>query len=113
MIEILLPIKPLSVNDAWQGRRFKSPAYRQYETDIAKILPRAKQPLTGWVNLFYEVGLPSKSFKLSDTANFEKPLVDILVKAGYIEDDCKIIEITGRKVCKTDFYVKVWIKSAL
>ena len=34
-----IKIKPLSVNDAWQGRRFKTDNYKKYERDLMLILP--------------------------------------------------------------------------
>lgn len=39
---IRVNIKPLSVNDAWQGKRYKTPEYKQYEEDLMFILPNAK-----------------------------------------------------------------------
>ena len=35
----LVHIKPLSVNQAWKGRRFKTNDYKQYEKDLMKYLP--------------------------------------------------------------------------
>ena len=39
---MILNIKPLSVNEAWQGRRFKTPKYNKYIKDILTILPPLK-----------------------------------------------------------------------
>ena len=30
-------IKPLSVNEAWRGRKFKTPKYKQYEKRFINI----------------------------------------------------------------------------
>jgi Holliday junction resolvase RusA-like endonuclease len=35
-------IKPLSVNLAWQGQRFKTPAYKAFETELLLKLPNIK-----------------------------------------------------------------------
>ena len=32
-------LKPLSVNQAWMGRKFKTPAYKKYEADMLILLP--------------------------------------------------------------------------
>jgi hypothetical protein len=55
---MILNIKPLSVNDAWQGRRVKSKKYRQYENDILKLL----RPMTvpdGPLELYLKWGFSS------------------------------------------------------
>jgi len=32
--------KPLSVNEAWQGKRFKTKAYKDYEKSLMLLLPK-------------------------------------------------------------------------
>jgi len=39
-----LDIKPLSVNEAWRGRRFKTPKYSKYISDLLFILPKIDIP---------------------------------------------------------------------
>lgn len=39
---IRVQIKPLSINDAWKGQRFKSKEYKQYESDLMFLLPKRK-----------------------------------------------------------------------
>ena len=39
MSKIYIPIKPLSVNEAWQGKRFKTNKYQKYERDMLILLP--------------------------------------------------------------------------
>jgi hypothetical protein len=41
---IELKIKPLSVNNAWQGRRFKTYKYKQFERDVLFTLPKLGIP---------------------------------------------------------------------
>jgi len=41
-MKIEIPIKPLTVNKAWQGRRFKTPAYKQYEKNCRWFLKGEK-----------------------------------------------------------------------
>ena len=35
-------IKPLSVNQAWMGRKFKTKFYKDYEIELALKLPKLK-----------------------------------------------------------------------
>jgi len=43
-------IKPLSVNEAWRGRRFKTPEYRKYERDILTLPAKAALKTSGTCN---------------------------------------------------------------
>jgi len=75
MIEI--KIKPMSVNDVWQGRRFKSPAYKQYEKAVLLMLPKKINIPEPPFVLTLEFGFSSAS---SDWDNPIKPFQDILAK---------------------------------
>ena len=71
-----LNIKPLSINDAWQGKRFKTDKYKKYERDLLLILPRDYPvPKDGNLRLYVLWGLSSS---LSDWDNPIKPFVDVL-----------------------------------
>src|SRR3990167_1961409 len=90
MIQVSLRTKPLSVNKVWQGRRFKTREYLDYEKEILYLLPHQKT-MSGDVKVSIDFYL--KSVKRSDVDNFVKPLLDILVKKKYIEDDRKVMEL--------------------
>ena len=109
-LSVLVSLQPLSVNKAWQGRRFKTNIYKSYEREAFIILPR-KEMVKGDVEVFYEFGLKKSSYAISDVGNLEKCLSDILVKKGYIEDDRKIIALHLTKVVSSEYYVKVDIKN--
>lgn len=75
---IRVDIKPLSVNDAWQGKRYKSPAYLRFERDFLLMLPRSYPvPKTGLLKINLKWGFSSD---LSDWDNPIKPVVDVLQK---------------------------------
>lgn len=93
-LKITLEIKPLTVNKAWQGRRFKTDDYKDYEYEMLWLL-KGLEKTTGFVQVNYKFYL--KYFSTSDVGNFEKPLTDILVKAGLIDDDKFITKITMEK----------------
>lgn len=74
--QIRIDIKPLSVNEAWQGKRFKTDAYKSYEKNLLLLLPRMAIP-TGKMKVFFEFGL---SNVCSDIDNPVKPFLDVLQK---------------------------------
>jgi len=77
-----IDLKPLSVNAAWQGRRFKTNEYKQFERALLLLLPKMKIPEAPY-EVFYEFGFSSP---LSDLANPEKLVTDIICKKYSIND---------------------------
>ena len=73
------------------------------------LLPKNLPMVKGFVGVDYEYGLTPKTYGISDVGNLEKCLSDILVKAGFIEDDRKIIELKQKKLQSSWFYVKIKI----
>lgn len=86
-----LECKPLSVNEAWQGRRFKTEKYKKYETDLLYLLPKLSVPLPPY-RLEIEFGMS----KLSDIDNPLKPFLDVLQKKYQINDR-HILELKVKK----------------
>ena len=41
---VRIDMKPLSVNEAWQGKRYKTEEYKQYENTLLWLLPKIKIP---------------------------------------------------------------------
>lgn len=91
--DIRIGVKPLSVNEVWQGRRFKTPKYNSYSKLVLLSLPKFRLPAPPY-RLFYEFGVSSK---LADIDNNIKPFQDLLCqKYGF--DDREIFELNVRKV---------------
>lgn len=88
-----LNIKPLSVNQAWQGRRFKTKAYKSFERDLLLILPSIKIDSKIKMHLNLKFGF---SNKLSDLSNPLKLVEDILSKK-YGFNDRMIYKISMEK----------------
>lgn len=86
-------IKPLSVNQVWQGKRFKTSKYKSYEREMILKLPKIKMPKPPF-KVYYEFGMSSS---LSDWDNPIKPFQDILQKK-YNIDDRDIFEANVKKV---------------
>lgn len=101
-------IKPLSVNRCWQGRRFKTKDYKEYEEECLWLL-KGWQKTEGYVEVEYKFYL--KNYKASDVGNLEKPLSDIITKAGLIEDDRYIKKMTIEKFKSEQSYIEIKIKS--
>ena len=89
---MIIKIKPLSVNQAWQGKRFKSLLYKSYEQEVLCLLKPLKvsdKPL----ELSIKCGLSSRN---ADVDNVLKPFIDILQKK-YVFNDKNIFKITIEK----------------
>lgn len=80
---IAIKTKPLSINEAWKGRRFKTDKYKAYENFIFYSLPAIKIP-TGKLEIYYEFGMSSKG---SDVDNCIKSFQDILTKKYGFNDN--------------------------
>ena len=102
-----IEIVPLSCNNAFKGRRFKTDEYKQYEKTLLYLLPKVAMPKPPYC-IEYEFGF---SNKLSDIDNPLKQLQDILCKK-YAFDDREIYKIIILKkiVEKGKEYVKFDIK---
>lgn len=89
-----IDVKPLSVNESWKGRRFKTDKYKRYESLVYLLLPNVSIPKDCKLKLIIEAGFSSKG---SDLDNVIKPFQDILQKR-YKFNDSQIYEIAARKV---------------
>lgn len=101
-------IQPLSVNNCWQGRRFKTKEYKQYEKDLLLILPKQKISDAPF-KITIEFGFSSK---LADIDNPLKPFLDILQKK-YNINDREVYELNVKKsiTTKGSEYIKYSIES--
>lgn len=88
-----LEIKPLSVNEAWRGRRFKTPKAESYRNHLLWILPKVELP-EGDLFLAVRFGLGSKG---SDVDNCLKNFIDSL-QVKYKFNDNRIKQIFAEKV---------------
>lgn len=107
---VTLKIKPLTVNQAWQGRRFKTDVYKKYERDMLMMLPKIKLPEQPY-EVHYHFGFSSAG---SDLDNPVKPLQDILQKKyGFNDNRIDKMIITREKVKKGDEFVSFDIRTSL
>jgi len=80
---VLIKIKPLSVNQAWMGKRFKTPAYKRYEKEVLGLLKIIEIP-EGYLEIRVVFGFSNKG---SDFDNPIKPFVDCLQKKYDFNDN--------------------------
>ena len=83
-----IDIKPLSVNQVWQGRRFKTPIYKKYEKELTLMLPKLKIP-EGKLELTIIFGFSN------DSRVYKATVIKEIVKKGkeFIEFDIKPLVI--------------------
>jgi len=104
---IVIKRKALTVNQVWQGRRFKTQDYKDYERDLLLILPKQE---TFTVPIIVKYKFYLKHFKITDLDNLIKPLQDILQKAGYFKDDRLIYKLEAEKVESKEDFIEIDIK---
>lgn len=104
---MIIQIKPLSVNQVWQGKRFKTPKYKSYEMELMLMLPPIKVDFKSDLQIDLTFGFSSK---LADIDNPLKPILDVLQKK-YGFDDRQIYELNVKKeiVKKGDEFIKLQI----
>ena len=69
--------KPLSVNEAWKGQRYKSNEYKAYQSKLLWLLPRKIDIPEPPFEIYFRFGFSSAA---SDWDNPVKVLQDILSK---------------------------------
>ena len=101
-----LLLKPLSINKAWQGKRFKTKEYKQYERDVLLLLRPMVIP-DGELEMNISWGF---SNMLSDVDNPVKCFVDCLQKKyGFNDARVRKMTIEKFKVKKGDEYIEFHI----
>lgn len=111
MISFKLNEKPLSINEAWQGKRFKTPAYNNYEKAILLQMPKGKIDFEQMLRIEFFFGFSNKA---SDLDNPVKLLLDIAQKK-YGFNDKNVFELNVRKciVKKGEEFIQMGIYQLL
>lgn len=108
-MNIELNIKPLSVNEAWQGRRFKTDAYKSYETNLLFILPKSNREFKkeDMLRIEFVFGFSNVA---SDLDNPVKPTMDILSKKyGFNDRNVWELVVNKKVVVKGKEFINVTI----
>ena len=105
-----IKIKPLSVNDAYRGRRFKTPGYKSYDTALTLMLPKSLVIPNGKLSIVFEFGLSS------DGGDWDGPVkaTQDIISRKYKFNDNRIVKATVVKtiVPKGKEYIKFEILAA-
>ena len=106
MIEI--KIKPLSANDAFNGRKTKTAKYRSFQRSLLFLLPKLSIPNKTPLKVYYEFGFSNLQ---SDIDNAIKQTTDVLSKK-YGFNDMYVMELNVKKfvVDKGSEYIKFHIE---
>jgi len=99
-----IEIKPLSINKCFQGRRFKTNDYKNYEKELLLKLPKLK--VKNNINLSLRITF-GYSNKLSDIDNGLKPLIDILqLKYKFNDRNIYKLEVSKEIVKKGNEFIE-------
>jgi Holliday junction resolvase RusA-like endonuclease len=93
MIQFKINQKPLSVNQAWQGKRYKTPAYKDYEKAMILMMPKGNIESLEMLRVEFFFGFSNSA---SDLDNPVKLLMDIAQKK-YVFNDKNVFELNVRK----------------
>ena len=111
-LSLYIPIKPLSTNKMYSGRKRRSIYYKQFSREVTKYLENVYDlrnlALAGKLRLKLEVGVSSP---LMDASNCIKAIEDVLVKYCGTWDDRQIFSLNVEKylVPKGAEYMKISI----
>lgn len=111
---IKIPLKPMSVNEIFQGRRYKTRKYKDWRQSFGELLRynnNIKSTIEGFINI--DIKFYIQSFRLRDVDNMVKGVQDALVENEAIEDDRFIKKLTAEKFevkNKEDVKIEIRIK---
>lgn len=105
---MVIRIKPLSVNEAYRGRRFSTAKLKTFKEIVFYSLPKMKTP-KGKLAVKYIFGVSSKG---SDGDNLIKAFQDCLAqKYGFNDNKIYRWEVEKRDVKKGEEYIKWELKA--
>lgn len=105
---IKIELKPISVNDAWQGQRFKTKTYTLFERNLLLMLPKFKVP-NGKLKIYLHFGLSSLN---ADGDNCIKQTQDVLSKKyGFNDRNIYKWDVEKFDVPKGNEFIKFKIES--
>ena len=104
MAIIHLKVKPLTVNQAWKGRRYTSDDYKAYIAECLYKLPKITVEAKRYEIIFRFYLIHHAT---TDYDNLIKPIQDILVKKGILPDDRFIYKASQEKIPSNTDYIEI------
>jgi Holliday junction resolvase RusA-like endonuclease len=108
-MKIVLPIKALSLNNCYRGRRFATDEKKKYDRTLQLILPSCFIK-SEYYKVTFRFGL--KWCFAGDLDNLCKVLLDNLVNRGIIKTDRKVVEIHLYKYPSENDSIQIEIEPA-
>ena len=105
--EIIVNLPPLSINKAWQGRRYKTKEYNNWLKDGLRLLPKREMIID---DVEIELTFYMKYPKKSDVDNPIKTCLDLIVKKGYLKDDVQVQSLHIYKEKSENEMIKIVIR---
>lgn len=96
-IDIVLNVKPLSINESWQGKRFKTDKYKKYEKDCLTLLPKKIINPNAKLEVILTYYFSNEA---SDLDNPTKNILDILQKKYFFNDKNIVKLLLIKEICK-------------
>ncbi|MHA2009947.1 MAG: hypothetical protein ACW980_21750 [Promethearchaeota archaeon] len=107
-MSVKLRVKPLSVNEAWKGKRYKTDQYKAYEKELMYLLKYLDIP-DGKIQITILWGVSNIG---SDWDNPIKPFIDVLQKKYGFNDSRIYRGVVGKvKVPKGKEFIEFEIES--
>jgi Holliday junction resolvase RusA-like endonuclease len=108
-MKLQVNIKPMTVNQAWCGRKFKTPKYKQWREEFSWIIKDCKlhNEEVKWCTL--DLKFYIKHYATTDIDNLLKPLLDALQESGILLDDKYVKRITAEKFKSKKEYIEILI----
>lgn len=105
-----IPIRPISVNECHQGRRFKTKEFKKWQEAVIYSLPYLDEFAEKKTDLGVRITAYLKSPTVRDIDNLVKPILDCIVKRGVIKDDRYInyLEVIKKKNKKEGFEIEIF-----
>lgn len=107
MKQYRIDIKPITVNQCWQGRRFKTATYKKWRDDFGLIINNKEKEKSHELSVILEFYIKHES--TTDLDNLIKPTLDALKENGIIEDDRFIKSLEAYKYQSEEEFIRVTI----
>ena len=97
-------VKPLSVNEAWKGRRYRTDKYKDWKQNLLYLLPKSKMCFSGNLKIYVLFAFSSKA---SDIDNPLKPFIDTLcTKYGFNDNQIQELIVYKKVTQKNKEYIE-------
>lgn len=105
---VLIEVKPISVNECWQGRRYKTEKYKDWREEAYFCTRHSLKKPVGLCNLEIAFYVPSLGMDLD---NMIKPVLDSLQDSQVLKNDKLVMRIVAEKIKSNKPRIEVTIQT--